>query len=601
MPGDATSAPTATTATTTGTQTAVDLIAAVYAAAERNPDSPAITAPGRAVPRLGRKPDRTRPGPTMTYRELVDGIEATARSLAADGFGAGERMLFSVRPSPAAFTLALGAVRAGGSVVFIDPGIGPSLFHDRAELAAPRWAAAESLLYALSTKSPLRPLARRRGLLLPDYGAMKVRHYYSGPWLPGVPARATPVRRLAREHSDHGSLQWDAEKDAGQEAVIIFTSGTTGAPKGVVHTRGSLAAGFDQLSRKCTFGPSDRIHSEQLMMGLPALIAGAHWTMPGYGFSSHIDPLRLAAELGSVAGAAGPYDAATHLFLVPSQLAPILEAVEEGTVVLPGSLKTVMLGAAPVLAPFLKRAMGLLPGVDFKLIYGMTELLPIAIADGREKLAFASGTDAGFTAPDGSGEGDFLGEPLPAVVIRVGEDHELYASGPNMCRGYLGGEPMVEHATGDLVRLDYGPAGSGPGNTAGNGSDDGGTRPPRLVMIGRKKDMIIRGKTNIYPALYEPLILSIPGVRAAAMVGVADAIGDEAVVLAVVPAPDVSAKTLLARLGKELPRLIDESALPDRIELVSSIPVSGRHRKHDRQALRSLVAGRPAGGDRGTP
>lgn len=38
------------------------------------------------------------------------------------------------------------------------------------------------------------------------------------------------------------------------------------------------------------------------MMGLPALIAGAHWTMPSYGFSAHIDPLRLAGELGPVAG-----------------------------------------------------------------------------------------------------------------------------------------------------------------------------------------------------------------------------------------------------------------------------------------------------------
>ncbi|SDW24866.1 Acyl-CoA synthetase (AMP-forming)/AMP-acid ligase II [Arthrobacter sp. cf158] len=560
-----------------------DLITAVFAAADRVPDAPAITAPGRVRRVLGRGGNAVRPGRTITYRGLVDGIEATALRLRHDGFGPGERMLFSVRPSPAAFILALGAVRAGGSVVFIDPGIGPSLFRDRAELAAPRWAAAESLLYSLSTKSPLRPLARKRGLLLPDYGAMDVRHYYSGPWLPGVPRGATPVKALASPLEGpalEGALPEgnspSADHASDQEAVIIFTSGTTGAPKGVIHTRGTLAAGFGQLTSRCAFGEGDRVHSEQLMMGLPALIAGAHWTMPSYGFSAHIDPLRLASELGPVTSKETEYDGATHLFLVPSQLAPILHAIEDGTVTLPGTLRTVMLGAAPILAPFLKRAMKLLPEVDFKLIYGMTEVLPIAIADGREKLAFASGTEVEFTAPDGSGEGDFLGAPLPAVGIRVADDHELFAHGPNMCRGYLGEDPMLEHATGDLVRLDHGDSGE-----------------PRLVMIGRKKDMIIRGKTNIYPALYEPVISGVPGIMQAVMVGVPDVIGDEAVWLAVVADAGESAGAVKSRLLKELPRLIDESALPDHIEVLDAIPSIGRHRKPDRVALRQEFASRP--------
>ncbi|MFJ4206945.1 class I adenylate-forming enzyme family protein [Paenarthrobacter sp. NPDC089675] len=555
-----------------------DLIAAVYAAAERVPDKPAITAPGKKT-KLGA--GGPAPGKTITYKELVAGIEATATRLKDDGFGAGERMLFSVRPSPAAFILALGAVRAGGSVVFIDPGMGPSLFRDRAELAAPGWAAAESLLYALSTRSPLRPVARRRGLLLPDYGAMKVRHYYAGPWLPGVPAGATPVGWLKRPLRPNERIPEQPGSQASQEAVIIFTSGTTGTPKGVVHTRGSLAAGFQQLTERCTFGQGDRIHSEQLMMGLPALIAGAHWTMPSYGFSAHIDPLRLASELGPVAGRKTAYDGATHLFLVPSQLAPILDAVERGEVQLPETLRTIMLGAAPVLAPFLQRAMGLLPGVGFKLIYGMTELLPIAIADGKEKLAFASGGNAEHRTPDGRGEGDFLGEPLPGVHVRVGEDHELIAKGPNMCLGYLGEDPMTEHATGDLVRLDHG--------------TDAAEPRARLVMIGRKKDMIIRGKTNIYPALYEPVITGVEGVAQAVMVGVPDSIGDEKVWLAVVPLPGYEPTAVKARLAKVLPALIDESALPDHFEVLEGIPVSGRHRKPDRQALRALLSGRAAG------
>ena len=241
------------------------------------------------------------------------------------------------------------------------------------------------------------------------------------------------------------------------------------------------------------------------------------------------------------------------MFLVPSQLAPILDAVEAGRLVWPDTLKTVMLGAAPVLAPFLERAAGLLPGVRFHCIYGMTEVLPIAIADGHEKLDFASGRTAGFRTPDGAGEGDYLGEPLPGVRLRVADDHELIVSGPNMCLGYLGEDTMDEHATGDLVRLDHGRLAPG-------------------WRCGRKKDMIIRGKTNIYPGLYEPVIAGIEGVGQAVMVGVPDGIGDEAVWLAVEPQHGRNHEALLRTLRRELPKLIDESALPDRIEVMTEAP-----------------------------
>ena len=138
-------------------------------------------------------------------------------------------------------------------------------------------------------------------------------------------------------------------------------------------------------------------------------------------------------------------------------------------------------------------------------------------------------------------------------------------SGPHIA-GYLGHPTPTEIATGDLARLDAG---------------------GRLVMIGRKKDMIIRGKTNIYPGLYEPLIAARPGVAEVAMVGLSEGMfGEETVVLAVVPTPDAPADLAL-RLHRELPSILDTFALPDRIVVVPDLPVTGRTSKLDRAALRA--------------
>src|SRR4051812_13407514 len=111
----------------------------------------------------------------------------------------GDRVLFSVRPGPDAVVLALGIVEAGGTVVFADPGAGEALFRAPPALAAPRWVAAESLLYLASSR-PFRGLARRRGLELAPYGRLvpEARHLRAGRWLPGVPRGALPLSRLSR-------------------------------------------------------------------------------------------------------------------------------------------------------------------------------------------------------------------------------------------------------------------------------------------------------------------------------------------------------------------------------------------------------------------
>ena len=187
----------------------------------------------------------------------------------------------------------------------------------------------------------------------------------------------------------------------------------------------------------------------------------------------------------------------------------------------------------------------------------MTEILPVARVSLSEKVRY-------------EGEGDLVGECVPGVSAHISSDGELVLRGPNLFSGYFGEPPSAEHGTGDLARLHEG----------------------RIVLLGRRKDMIIRGQFNIYPELYETTIDRIDGVRRCAMVGFYDdAVADERVVLAVEPNAGVDASSLEERLGRELrsgPCSIDAAALPDVI-LVMVLPVVGRSSKVDKNSLREFA------------
>jgi acyl-CoA synthetase (AMP-forming)/AMP-acid ligase II len=214
-----------------------------------------------------------------------------------------------------------------------------------------------------------------------------------------------------------------------------------------------------------------------------------------------------------------------------------------------------------VLRPLLARAFARFPGVTIRAVYGMTEILPVAIADGAEKLARADS------------EGDYLGRLVPSVRARIA-DGELFLAGPGLASRYLAEKPLAEVRTGDLARLD---------------GDE-------LVLLGRRKDMLIRGTQNVYPGLYEPVIADLPGVREAVMTGVPDEIGDDRIVVLVVPELDppasLDARHPLARsVAPALPGLIDAGVIPDAVFASPELPRAGRSRKLDRRAIARLISG----------
>ncbi len=516
----------------------VDLLAAVLAACDRTPGAPAITFRGT----------------TITFGDLRARVDRVASGL---GVQPGDRVLFSVRPGIDAVVLALGIIAAGGTVVFADPGAGDALFRARAGLAAPKWVAAESLLYAASTRLA-RPIARRRGIELPDYRTVvpDARHVYAGRWLPGVPRGALSLDRLTRRPRRASALASRQRPEMApapsSSALIIFTSGTTDHPKAVVHSRASLGAGLADFAASVGFVAGERVLTDQLMVGIPALIAGAHWMMPPPGADPGAKP---AAYLDLLPDA-------DVLFAVPAALDALLGLLDARPDRTP-ELRALIIGGAPVLRPLLERVRARLPGTTVRAVYGMTEILPVAIADGDEKLAF-------------TGTGDFVGTLAPHVEALV-HDGELVVRGQGLALGYLGEPPLTELRTGDLARIEP---------IAGVTPEDGGKR---IVLTGRTKDMFIRGTTNIYPGLYEPIIAGLPTVAQCALVGVPDAIGDDVIVLAVVlqrgSGPDA-----LELIRRRLPGLVDAAALPDRVVAVDSLPVAGRSSKLDRAALARTIA-----------
>ncbi|REE94708.1 AMP-binding protein [Thermomonospora umbrina] len=507
-----------------------DLVGRVLARAERTPGAVALVHGPR---------DRE-----MTYGELRHRVLAVTHGLRRAGLRPGDGVLVGVRHSAETVIIALSVVAAGGTLVIVDPGAGPEMFAARLRLAAPKWVIAESALYSLNRVRALRGVARRAGLLLPGVTDLRLRHVHVGPRLPGVPSGALDFRDLARGPAPEAARERDPEAPA----VVVFTSGTTSKPRGVVHSAASLAAGLELCRERFPIGPGDVVHDAGFMLGLPALIAGARWSIPSG--RDPVDGFLPEVERRGV----------THAFCVPVHLARMLDESER----LPDALRFLLLGSAPVPPAVLRRAVAAAgERTEVLSVYAMTEMLPVSIADAREKFAHWE---------SGSG-GDLLGALLPGVRARIAPDGELLLRGPNTCVGYLGDPPLEWLATGDLARLD---------------------ERGRLVLVGRAKDMLIRGSVNIYPGLYEPAIAALPGVAEAAMVGLADPVTrDEEVVVAVLADGSVPADALPGRLRRALPEVIDAGALPDRIVVLPGFPRAGRSHKLDRAALRILVTRRP--------
>lgn len=244
----------------------------------------------------------------------------------------------------------------------------------------------------------------------------------------------------------------------------------------------------------------------------------------------------------------------TFLPAVPTMLQKIVDHPRANTQTL-GSLKRIMTGGAPVPAALLGRVVALTgSGTTVLTGYGLTEATAlVTLAEVR-------------LGPDGDLEhGRTIGRVLDGMTLAIaGEDGrllppgdvgEIVVQGPNLMQGYhRAPEDSALALTGGWLRT----------GDLGYIDADG-----FAFIVDRKKDVIIRGGQNIYPADIEEVIYAVPGVAEVAVIGVADVVLGEVPVafVALRPGSDVSSAVIAARCEAELARYKLPAAIHFRDEL----------------------------------
>ena len=345
---------------------------------------------------------------------------------------------------------------------------------------------------------------------------------------------------------------------------IIFTSGTTGDPKGVVWSDGTVIWNSIQQVMDFQLGPR---HSNYAIIDL-YYIGGRHdfsWPILHQGGTVHVKPSSNfdAAEVVRYIAE----EQITHVLWVPTMLHEILA--------LPGlldydlrHLEMIMCGGQPLSAAVTKRAHAAFPDIDFIQVYGLTE----------------AGGSITFVPPEFSrAKPGSAGRPSQHTEIKVvdddraevpaGVDGEILVRAPSVTPGYwadpvLTDEMIVDGfiATGDMGHFD----------------EDG-----FLYVSGRKDDMIISGGMNIFPAEIEDVLRTRAGVEDAAVIGLPDRKWGEVVCAVVQPVP--GAELDVDELVEHCYGHLAGFKKPSSVHLVESIPrtAGGKPRKF---LLRELLA-----------
>lgn len=437
---------------------------------------------------------------TLTYAQLDQRSDAIAAGLARRGIMRGTRTVVMVRPTPEFFLLMFALFKAGAVPVLVDPGIDKRALKQCLDEAQP-----EAFIGI-----PLAMLARR---LLGWARSARVR-ITTGRL--SLLADATLAQVEAEGAGSGPQLQATRGDDV---AALLFTSGSTGVPKGVVYRHRHFVAQIRMLGEAFgiaaggidfpTFPPFALFDPA---LGLTSIIPDMDPTRP-----AQADPRKLHAAIARFG--------VTQLFGSPA----LMRVLAEHAVPLP-TIRRVTSAGAPVPPETVQRMLALLPpDAQFWTPYGATECLPVAVIEGRELLTLRQRTEAGA--------GTCVGRPVAENTVRImtisddavphwredlvvpqGQVGEITVAGPSATDAYFNrdtqtalakmtetlpdGSTRIVHRMGDLGWLD----------------DDG-----RLWFCGRKSQrVVVDAMTTLCTEQVEPIFNTHSSVLRTALVGVGD-------------------------------------------------------------------------------
>jgi acyl-CoA synthetase (AMP-forming)/AMP-acid ligase II len=333
-------------------------------------------------------------------------------------------------------------------------------------------------------------------------------------------------------------------------AVVIYTSGTTSEPKGVLlrhqnlvsYVLGSVEfASADELEAALVSVPP--YHIAAVANVITNLYAGRR-TLVLEAFTPD-EWLRTVRE-----------EAVTSAMVVPTMLARIIDGGEDRSV---PSLRSLSYGGAPMPAALIERALREWTGVGFVNAYGLTETSStVALLGPEDHRAAVASPDPAVRARLSS-----VGQPLPGIELEIrGPGGEVLGAG----------EPGRICVRGGQVSAEY--AGLGPAVDARGFFDtrDEGylDEAGYLFVSGRADDTIIRGAENIAPAEIEDVLLRHPAVLDVVVFGVPDAEWGQRIEAAVVPRPETDIDP--DELRDFTMRALRSSKTPDRFWLVDALP-----------------------------
>jgi long-chain acyl-CoA synthetase len=446
-----------------------------------------------------------------------------AQACLRDGIGVDDRLAFLDRNGLAYFDVLFGGALMGAVNVAVNWRLAP------AEMAGIINDAQASILFvhadylaALAQMKSDLPVVQRIVVLYDE----------------GAPRPPCPDRRAI---SYDEWLQGCPDEDPGHVgrpedvSMQLYTSGTTGLPKGVMLTNANLSTAVSEAGH--TFSISQDTVS---LVAMPLFhIGGSGWALCGMsrgGRSVILRDVDTALLLRLIAG-----ERITEMFVVPAVLMVLLAEPTLATTDL-SSLRHIFYGASPISEDVLVRCMATF-GCGFNQVYGMTE---------------TTGAITALRAADHDPEGPrqhllrSAGQPHPGVELRIvdpdslddaelGLVGEVWTRSPYNMAGYWGKDDETAATVDAQGWLRTGDAGY---------LDAEGY----LYLHDRMKDMIVSGGENIYPAEVENVLLSHPSVADAAVIGVPDERWGETVkaIVVLVPGATLDAASLMGHCREQL-------------------------------------------------